>query len=66
MDTLKELTFFFKYPAKHKHILHDHLLAQKNFLADCVEGDLVPAKMKYVPRASSAFQHKVVDTSLLY
>ena len=49
MDTLKALTLFFKYSAKHKHILHEHLKssAQEDFLADCVEGHLVPAKRRY-------------------
>ena len=53
MDSLKELTLFFKYSAKCKHILHDHLKAsaEENFLADCVEDDLIPE----VPRAPSAF-----------
>ena len=49
MDTLKALTLFFKYSAKRKHILHDYLKssAQEDFLADCVEDDLLPAKRKY-------------------
>lgn len=39
MDALKELTLFFKYSAKRKHILSDHLKssAHEDFLADCVE-----------------------------
>ena len=39
IDTLKELTLFFKHSARCKHILHDHLKssAQEDFLADCVE-----------------------------
>ena len=48
MDMLKELTLFFKYSAKFKHILHDHLKSsdQEDFLADCVNGDLVLAKRR--------------------
>ena len=49
MDILKALTLFFNYSAKRKHILREHLKssAQEDFLADCVEGHLVPAKMRY-------------------
>ena len=51
MDTLKALTLFFNYLVKCKYILYDHLKsAQEDFLADCdsVEGDLAPAKRKYL------------------
>ena len=44
MDTLKELTLFFKFSAKRKHILHDHFQSskdQEDFLTDCTEDDLV-------------------------
>ena len=45
MDALKELTLFFKYSAKRKHILREHLKSeeQENFLADSViEEELLP------------------------
>ena len=38
MDSLKELTLFFSYSAKRKHILHAHMKSNeehKNLLADC-------------------------------
>ena len=46
MDTMKAPTLFFYYSAKCKHILCEHLKssAQEHFLADCVEGHLVPTK----------------------
>ncbi len=49
MDTLKALTLFIKYLAKRKHILHEHLKSspQEDFLADCAEGDLEPAKRRF-------------------
>lgn len=49
MDALKELTLFFKYSAKCKRILHDHLRSSDSddFLADCIDSELVPAKRKY-------------------
>ena len=47
METLKELTLFFKYSAKRKHIFSEHLKSsQEYFLADCVDSDLV-SKRRY-------------------
>ena len=47
MDALKELTLFFKYSAKRKHILLEHLKSykdQEDLLADCAEDDLLSNK----------------------
>ncbi len=47
MDSFKELTLFFKYSAKRKHILVDHFKSsniQEYFLADCVEDELLPCR----------------------
>ena len=52
MGTFKELTLFFRYSAKWKHILVDHFKSsniQEDFLADC-EDDLSPKrKFKGIP-----------------
>ena len=47
MDGFKELTLFFHYSAKRKHILLDHLKSSKNaedFHADCVEDEFLPKR----------------------
>ena len=47
MDGFKELTIFYHYSAKRKHILLDHLKSSKNpedFLADCVEDEFFPKR----------------------
>ena len=49
MDALKELTVFFKYSPKRKHILQDHLKStHEDLLADCIwndsESDIVEAR----------------------
>lgn len=45
MNTLKELTLFFKYSAKRKQILHQHLkTSHEDFLADCGDSEVVPKK----------------------
>ena len=42
METLKELTLFFKYLATRKHILSEHLkYPQEDFLVECVDSDHV-------------------------
>ena len=47
MNGFKELTFFFHYSAKCKHILLDQLKSSINpedFLADCVEDEFLPKR----------------------
>ena len=45
IETLKELTLFFKYSAKRKHILNQHLKSSHDdFFADCIDSDLVPKR----------------------
>ena len=43
MQTFKELTLFFKYSAKRRHILVDHFKSpniEDNLLADCIDDEL--------------------------
>ena len=46
MQTFKELTLFFKYSGKRKHILLEHLSSNihEDFFADSVEDELIPKR----------------------
>lgn len=64
METLKELTLFFKYAAKHKHTLGRHMQSSReDFLADVADDNLGPAK-KYcgLPVLSGTFWLTRIDS----